>query len=292
MDGCNSEKAQSELLARVGARVRALRQARSIPRRVLSERSGVSPRYPAQLEAGNGNISIVLLNRVAQALDQSIDALLGNGIVLDEASARIGGLFQSADPDTQAAVSNLLDPVEDGINRAQRICLLGLRGAGKSTLGRLAGEALGLPFMELNREIERLAGMPVGEVMALYGQDGYRTFEAQALNHVIETEGRLILAVAGGIVADPRTYKRLLDRFHTIWLVASPEEHMARVRAQGDERPMTGNPQAMSQLKSLLRDREPDYARALSRLDTSNQSLDRSLKDLLRLIQSHQFLMT
>ncbi len=171
-----------------------------------------------------------------------------------------------------------------------RICLIGLRGAGKSTLGELAGQALNLPFVELNSEIEEQSGMPVNEVIALYGQEGYRRLEAQAISRVISTHDDIILAVAGGIVAEPETFNLLQSHFHTIWLRATPEEHMARVREQGDERPMAGNLEAMDQLRSILTSREALYGKALAQLDTSGQSVDISLAQLRALIRDRQFL--
>jgi len=187
-------------------------------------------------------------------------------------------------------VMAVLAPEAPASLRAQRICLIGLRGAGKSTLGRLAGEALGLPFVELNREIEEQSGMPVDEVMALYGQEGYRRLEAQALERIVQTSDALVLAVAGGIVAEPRTYAFLLRHFHTIWLRATPEEHMMRVRAQGDERPMAGNPKAMDELRSILTSREALYARAEAQVNTSGLALDAAKARLIEAIRENGFL--
>ena len=175
-------------------------------------------------------------------------------------------------------------------DRAHRICLIGLRGAGKSTLGRRAGEAFGLPFVELNEDIEVQGGMPVAEIMALYGAEGYRQLEAEAVRRVAARNDRLILAVAGGIVSEPETYATLLARYHTIWLKAAPEEHMARVRAQGDIRPMEGQPRAMDQLRALLEARAPDYARADAQLDTSGKTEEQSLQAMLTLIRNKGFL--
>ena len=248
------------LLARVGARVRKARQLKGSPRRVVSERSGVSMRYLAQLEAGEGNISIGRLAQVAMVLDVPLEKLVGED-----------------------------DPWASEASRAGRICLVGLRGAGKSTLGSSVGAALDLPFLELNREIEEHSGMPVTELMALYGPEGYRDLEAQAIERVIAGRKRVILAVAGGIVSEPVTYERVLNNFHTIWIMAKPEEHMARVRAQGDLRPMEGNPQAMQQLRAILASREALYGRAHARLETSGRSLARSVEDLGQLIRDKGF---
>lgn len=278
------------LIRRVGDRVRHARERRGLPRRVLSEISGVSPRYLAQLEAGEGNISIALLQRVATALDHRIEWLIGEEDPWTSDALRVAHLFRSADAETRARVLDLLSPEPDASQRARRVCLIGLRGAGKSTLGAAAGTALGVPFVELNREIEEQSGMPVNEVLALYGQEGYRRLEAQAVSRIIATHDTLILAVAGGIVSEPETYQTLLAHFHTIWLRAAPADHMARVRAQGDTRPMAGNPEAMEQLKSILTSREALYERAEAQLDTSGKSVDRALADLLALIADRHFL--
>ena len=183
----------------------------------------------------------------------------------------------------------MLAPHTPGGVRAQRICLVGLRGAGKSTLGQAAAAALGIRFLELNKLIEAHAGMPVSEVMALYGQDGYRDLEQEVLGEVVDSESRLILAVGGGIVAEPQTYGTLLERFHTVWVRTSPAEHMARVRAQGDLRPMKDNPAAMDQLKALLTARTPQYERAQAQVDTANRPVQSSVNDLLAVIAKHRF---
>jgi XRE family aerobic/anaerobic benzoate catabolism transcriptional regulator len=278
------------VIARLAARVRDLRKARSMPRRVLSEKSGVSPRYLAQLEAGHGNISIALLHRIAEALDVRLDMLLADGDPVGRDVDRIAQLYGQASDDVQRQVRSVLAPQNPGVLRAHRICLVGLRGAGKSTLGRKAGAALGLPFVELNAQIELETGMPLSEVMALYGQDGYRALEADAVNTVVRQHDRMILAVAGGLVAEPTTYAQVLERFHTIWIRTSPAEYMQRVRAQGDERPMQGNPRAMDQLKSLLAIRTPLYEKAQARVDTSNNTIPTSLNDLMKEIVRHGFL--
>ncbi len=289
-DAASPDRAVADLMLQVGERVRKARERKGIPRRVLSEISGVSPRYLAQLESGAGNISIGLLKRVALALDHRIEWLVGEDDPWTSEALRVADLFRSADRKTQEEVLRALDPEPEASQRANRICLIGLRGAGKSTLGRMAGEALDLPFVELNREIEAHGGMEIAEIMGLYGPEGYRTLEAEALARIIATHDRMILAVAGGIVAEPRTYQTLLTRFHTIWLKAAPDEHMQRVRAQGDERPMAGNPEAMTQLRSLLTSREMLYDRAQARLDTSGQTRETSLTHLLALIGERGFL--
>ena len=281
-----------ELIRRLSLRVREARKARGLPRRVLSEISGVSPRYLAQLEAGEGNISVILLQRVAQALDLKVEALLAERAPWDKDVERFATLFAKAGPEMQRQVRGLLAPETPQSQRAARVSLVGLRGAGKSTLGRLAGEALNIPFVELNKEIEADSEMPVAEVMALYGQEGYRELEAEALDRVIARHDRMILAVAGGIVAESTTYARLLQRSHTVWVHTSASEYMQRVRAQGDVRPMEGNPAAMTQLKNLLDTRRPLYERADAQINTSNRPVKASLNDLLAIIRKRHFLDT
>ncbi len=289
-DPSAGDRAVSDLMARVGRRVRRARKRMGIARRRLSEISGVSPRYLAQIEAGEGNMSIALLQRVALALECRIDWLIspddaGNGDAL-----RIAELFRAAPAEVQRQILDALSTHSAGTARAGRICLIGLRGAGKSTLGKLAGAALRVPFLELNREIEAQSGMAGDEVIALYGPEGYRKLEAQAVEHVIATHDRIVLAVAGGIVENGDTYGALLNRCHTIWVRTSPDEHMARVRAQGDERPMAGNPEAMEQLKTILRARDVQYNRADAQLQTSGQTVERSLTGLLRIVRERRFL--
>lgn len=289
-DTIPSPDASQPLKERLAVRVRDLRKAQGLPRRVLSEMSGVSPRYLAQLEAGEGNISIGLLHRVAMALETRVEILVSDDAPLERDVDRIADLYRQAPEPVQQKVRRLLAQQNPATLRAGRICLIGLRGAGKSTLGKLAGEALGLPFIELNSEIEQQTGMPLSEVMAFYGQDGYRALEAKAVTRIVEQHDRMILAVAGGLVAEAGTYAQVLERFHTVWLRTSPAEHMARVRAQGDLRPMHGNPTAMQQLKSLLQERTPLYQQADAQINTSNRTVSSSLNDLVRVIASAGFL--
>ena len=244
----------------LGMRVREQRRIRGVSRRVLSEMSGVSERYLAQLESGSGNISIVLLRDIALSLGLKLDELVNEDIPL---------------------------PTRDEPVRACRIALVGLRGAGKSTLGYGLARTLDLPFVELNEEIERASGLPVREIFNLYGEEGYRRFEADALEAVADRHTRVVLAVAGGIVGDGEVYETLLRSFHTVWLKATAEEHMNRVRAQGDLRPMQGNPAAMRQLCKLLDDRNGNYARAHFNVDTSGTTQDVALEKLVQMVKRH-----
>lgn len=280
----------ARFLASVGNRVRSARAHKGISRRVLSKMSGVSERYLAQLESGQGNISIGLLLRIADALDFSIEGLVADE---DPWTSEIGMIFfltRSATKEQRERILKILDPGSSNLRQANRIALIGLRGAGKSSLGRLAASELGLTFLELNEEIELASGMAVNEIFALYGQEGYRLLERQSLERIVATHDSLVLAVAGGIVSKPDTFNYLLRNYHTIWLKAEPEEHMMRVRAQGDERPMAGNPDAMEELRSILTSREVLYSRAEAQVDTSDAKLEESLEGVLRVIDRNAFL--
>ena len=268
-------------IATVGERVRKVRQRKGMSRRVLSEMSGVSQRYLAQLENGDGNISIGLLYRVAQALDHRFEWLVGVEDPWSSETETVARLFSASSANLRQKVLDLLQSAEPARLRRQRIGLIGLRGAGKSTLGRKLGAALKLPFLELNRDIEEQSGMPVADVMALYGQEGYRRLERQALERVVATSDSVVLAVAGGIVSEPETFAYLLRHFHTIWLKAPPETHMRRVQEQGDDRPMAGNAKAMDELKSILTSREALYAKAEGAIDTEGRTPEESAADLV-----------
>ena len=270
--GAALQPPEAPLLARLGARIRDARRDAGLSRRALAASAQISERYLAQLESGAGNISIALLDRTARALGLDL-------VHLFETDA-LAGRIRAADADTRAGVARL---IRGGAERRGRVALIGLRGAGKSTLGALAARKLGLPFHELNDEIAGAAGMSVTEVFALYGQEGYRRLEHEATERLGKGPP-MILAVAGGIVAGSDTFALLLDQFRTIWLKATPEEHMARVRAQGDERPMADNPGAMADLRAILTDREGQYARADEVVDTSASTVRASLARLLAVL--------
>src|SRR5262249_2181194 len=233
-------------LGRLGERVRAWRNGQGMTRKALAEASGVSERYLAQLEAGQGNISVLLLRRLARAMRGPVEHL-GR---------------------------------EDAAPRAARIALVGLRGAGKSTLGSKLAQALGVSFIELDREVEKEAGTSLSEVFALYGQDAFRRFERRALERVLGQSERAVIAAGGGLVTDPSTYELLLERCFCVWLKASPQEHMSRVMAQGDLRPFKGRSAALDEIRKLLADRDRLYARAPLALDTSGRTVRQTLQEL------------
>lgn len=280
-------------LAELGQRVRSMRAVRGMSRKVLAAESGVSERYIAQLESGLGNLSIMLLRRVADAAGAQLEDLVADPARQPRDWPLIRELMRKASPelldDVKALLSGhpVLRPANAPNVQVDRIALIGLRGAGKSTLGRLVANKLGWRFVELNREIENEAGFSLGEVFSLYGQDGYRRYEQSALDRVISEPGALVLATGGGIVSDPVTFERLLASFFTVWVKATPAEHMSRVREQGDLRPMAADRAAMSELITILQSRELLYARARTSIDTSGRTVDESSMALLRVIQSY-----
>jgi XRE family aerobic/anaerobic benzoate catabolism transcriptional regulator len=230
-------------LGRLGERCRAWRNGQGMTRKALAEASGVSERYLAQLEAGLGNISVLLLRRVARAMSVPVEHLVR----------------------------------EDAAARAARIALVGLRGAGKSTLGEKLAQALGVPFVELDREVEKEAGTLLAEIFALYGQDAFRR---RALERVLNENDRAVIATGGSLVTDPSSYELLLERCFCVWLKASPQEHMSRVMAQGDMRPFKGRSAALDEIRKLLAERERLYARAPLALDTSGKTVRQTLQEL------------
>ncbi|MBZ0164479.1 MAG: helix-turn-helix transcriptional regulator [Notoacmeibacter sp.] len=281
---------EAVFISMVGERVRDARARKGISRRALSELSGVSQRYLAQLEGGDGNVSIALLRRIAKSLDIDIEWLVSAEDPWASDLVTVIRLYRTATPRLREKVLELLNPDLHGPRRDGRIALIGLRGAGKSTLGRLAAQQMRVDFVELNQEIEEQSGMAVDELIALYGQEGYRRLEQQVIGRLAGTHEKLVLAVAGGIVSEPETFSFLLRNFHTIWLKALPEEHMARVRGQGDERPMAGNPEAMDELRSILTSREALYSKAEASVNTSGLTVEASLAAVLDVIDEKKFL--
>ena len=276
-----------DYLATIGRRVRLTRAQRGITRAMLAEGSGVSARYLAQLEAGTGNVSILVLRRIAHGLGVSPGELLGD-VEPAPGPARLHGLLVALPPSRlEEAAAVLLRHFGPAPSRStrDRIALIGLRGAGKSTLGRALAERLGLAFYELDREIERDAGMELAELFQIQGQAGYRRLERAALERLIADREGAVVATGGSIVAEAATYGLLLAHFYTVRLRASPDEHMARVIGQGDLRPMADSKRAMADLRAILDSRQALYERADAQLDTGGRSVEESLADLLALVR-------
>lgn len=271
-------------LAQLGRRVREARAQRGIARKALSQAADVSERYLAQLEGGTGNASVVLLRRVAAALGVQLSDLVDAAEPAPEQKL-IRRFLDSLPPKRLAEVLVRLTQEfgQDEAVRRKRITLVGLRGAGKTTLGSALARKLRRPLIELDKEIEREAGMGLAEVFHLYGQAGYRRIERRCLERVINSQEDIVLTVGGGIVAEPETYNQLLLNCYTVWLKAAPEEHMARVVAQGDMRPMAGNAEAMDDLRSILAARESLYGKADAVVDTSKSAVDESLEALQKI---------
>jgi XRE family aerobic/anaerobic benzoate catabolism transcriptional regulator len=277
---------EDSFLEELGQRVRTMRGLRGMSRKVLAKVSGISERYIAQLESGKGNVSIVLLRRVSDAMGAHIEDLIPTGEPAPDWPV-IRDLLRKATPDQIAHAKDILAGHGPNGASAHRqmpfagIALIGLRGAGKSTLGRMLAKQIGWSFVELNKEIEQQNGLSVAEIIALYGQEGFRRMEQTALGQLLARKELMVLATGGGIVSEPLTFDLILSSFYTIWLKAEPEEHMARVRRQGDLRPMADDRSAMAELRTILLSREPLYARASAVVDTAGQSVDDAAARLL-----------
>ena len=275
-DGADGTQREPFLVA-LGERVRSLRARKGMTRRSLALASGVSERHLANLELGVGNASILVLRQVAVALECQPADLLGDDIDMPE-WLLIRDLLRGRDDAelrrARIALADLFGTSALPEARKRRIALVGLRGAGKSTLGRRLADDSGLPFVELNREIERVAGYGLAEIHNLLGPAAYRRYERRALEESMALYPEAVIATPGGIVSDPATFNLLLSHCFTVWLTASPGEHMRRVVAQGDTRPMAGNSEAMDDLKRILAGRAAFYRKADLTFDTSQRSME------------------
>ena len=283
----DTPQTDEDYLASLGARVRAARKNLKMSRQDLAFSSGVSMRYLAQLETGSGNASVLVLRQIAAATGLGVEDLVAD---VDADGLGLAGAIRKA---TQVERMHLMDALGEmrrksgGADpRASRVALIGLRGAGKSTLGQAVAARMDVPFVELNHAIEAESGLSIPEVFSLYGDAGYRRLEKRCIEAVIADHDRVVMAVGGGIVGEAGNYDLLLGGFHTVWLRASPEEHMARVRAQGDERPMAGKPRAMDELRGILEAREKLYAQADARLSTSGKTVEESAASLAVVIEA------
>jgi XRE family transcriptional regulator, aerobic/anaerobic benzoate catabolism transcriptional regulator len=279
----NEQTDAGDFAASIGALVRLARSKRGMTRRQLAHGSGASERYLAQIESGQGNPSIMMLQSIAQALDLPISELLPRADGRSGAMTQILDLLGRLPQSELAAIAELIERRADADvapERERRIALVGLRGAGKSTLGtRLAG-TLGCPFIELDRLIEEDYGARIPDLIEMAGLATFRRYERACLERVVATHDAAVIAAAGGIVSSAENYALLLRRTHAIWIKASPEEHMQRVMAQGDFRPMAQNREAMADLVAILDARRADYTRAHAALDTAGDTVEQSLAKL------------
>jgi len=274
---------ESDYLKLLGERVRETRARRGMTRKILARDSGVSERYLAQLETGQGNVSILLLRQIAQALDTPLQALVLDGPEPPVDLVHTTEFLRRLPATELIAARRLLVEHFGGVDleaRRGRIALIGLRGAGKSTLGAMLADRLEMPFLELDRLIEQESGVSLSVIFDLYGQSGFRRLERRVLDQVIERYPRFVLATGGSLVSEPATFERLLTMCFTVWLRATPEEHMQRVIAQGDMRPMADNRESMSDLRRILDVREPLYRKADATINTSCSSVEESLEAL------------
>ncbi len=274
-----------DYLQQLGHRVRDTRARLDMSRKVLAANSEVSERYLAQLESGQGNISILLLRKVAAALGLSLPDLLREEREVPMELTLLTRYLERLSPKKLTQARNILISAFGEIDpqqRRQRIALTGLRGAGKSTLGKQLAAKLKIPFIELDAEIERDAGVPLSEIFSLYGQTAFRRLERRCLENVLDLHPRCVIATGGSLVTESETYEMLRAACFTVWIKASPEEHMQRVIAQGDLRPMSGREEAMADLRGILEERDALYALADTAVDTSEKSMKDSLTQLLK----------
>jgi XRE family transcriptional regulator, aerobic/anaerobic benzoate catabolism transcriptional regulator len=280
----NRRSERQRFLREFGERVRAERARRGMSRKLFADHAGISERYVTQLETGKGNVSLLVLRQIAAALGLPLSRLFEE----ESASADmtlirefLGRLSPSQLREAYETLASAFS-TDAGFARSQRIALVGLRGAGKTTLGRRLGKELEVPFFELDREIERRSGVALAQLFEMYGQQAFRRHEFEALQELLRAEPRFVVATGGSIVAEPATYELLLRSCFTIWVRTTPEEHMARVIAQGDQRPIAASSQAMDDLRRILREREPLYARADLTVDTTGIREERSVTEVMR----------
>ena len=289
MDADRAEEDKNPFLVALGERVRALRSRRGLTRKAVAHAAEVSERHLANLEYGTGNVSILVLLQVAGALQCSLAELIGDVTTSSTEWLLIRELLEHRDEATlqrvRVAVGELLGTGGGNAARSPRIALVGLRGAGKSTLGQKLADDVGFPFVELSREIEKFAGCSISEIQALYGMNAYRRYERRALEEAIQIYPEAVIAIPGGLVSDAATFNLLLAHCTTVWLKADPEDHMKRVTAQGDMRPMAASKEAMEDLKGILAGRAAFYSKAEFTLDTSAQALEPTFVALRELVR-------
>jgi XRE family aerobic/anaerobic benzoate catabolism transcriptional regulator len=284
------EVSDEEFLRAFGERIRGERARRGMSRKLLAQHAGISERYLTLLESGKGNVSVVLLRHLAAALGLPLARLVDETPASPEMTLVRQFLARLRPPQLQEAYTALTKQFEAdaGLSRAGRTALVGLRGAGKTTLGSALARSLDVPFFELDREIERLAGSSLGSIIELYGQQAYRRYELQALQELLANHPRFVVATGGSIVSETSTYELLLRSCLTIWVRTTPEEHMQRVLAQGDLRPMAGSQRAMDDLRRILEERGELYGRADAVIDTTGKNEDESLEQLTSALAQHR----
>lgn len=278
-------RSDSEYLQQLGKNIRSARAKRGLTRRALAADSGVSERFLAQLEAGSGNASVLVLRQIARALDVPLEAFLTAEPQHSPDLQHTVEFLRGLNPEHVTRARRLLTEHFSNHNprsRSERIALVGLRGAGKSTVGRLLADKLDVPFFELDRQVEQSSGLSLSMIFDLYGQPGFRRCERQCLDDLLHSQSRFVVATGGSLVLEPVTYRTLLSSCYTVWLQATPEEHMSRVIEQGDLRPMAHNPEAMSDLQRILAEREQLYRQADATINTSNRSVHAVVADCLR----------
>jgi XRE family aerobic/anaerobic benzoate catabolism transcriptional regulator len=277
----------AQYLRLLGERVRDARARHGMTRKMLAHDCGVSERYLAQLESGRGNLSIVLLRRVAAAIDVPLTELVNEDLPPVEYALVAQRLRRLTPAELTEAAAILAKRFGDKTAREERIALIGLRGAGKTTLGIMLAKRLRWDFVELSREIAREAGISVSEIFDLWGQAAYRRYERRALERIVSTHSRVVIATGGGLVSEFPTFERVLDSCYTIWLQASPKDYWERVLRQGDHRMSAdiGTKQAMADMRRILSQREVLYSKADARLQTSGKTTARSLRELLVLVR-------
>lgn len=276
-------------LKALGERVHALRARRGMPRKAVAQLADISERHLANLEYGVGNASYMVLLQISQALNCTMAELIGDFTTASPEWLLIRELLENRDEDTlrrcRLAIGQALGNAATGAPHPTRIALLGLRGAGKSTLGSLLADDLGFPFVELSREIEKFAGFSINEIQALYGINAYRRYERRALEEAIQIYPEAVFAAPGGIVSDAAAFNQMLSHCTTVWLQADPEDHMKRVVSQGDLRPISGHREAMEDLKRILAGRAGFYSKADFRIDTSAQPLEQTFQLLRKVVR-------
>ncbi|KWR74971.1 helix-turn-helix transcriptional regulator [Cupriavidus sp. IDO] len=290
-DGAGNGK--NQFLVALGERVRELRSRRGLTRKATAQAAGVSERHLANLEYGSGNASILVLQHIASALQCSLAGLLGDVTTSSPEWVLLRELLENRDEATlrrvRIAVGEMLGTGGENAEqaaRSPRVALMGLRGAGKTTLGGMLAEDLGFPFVELSREIEQFAGCSISEIQGLYGMNAYRRYERRALEEAIQIYPEAVIATPGGLVSDPATFNLLLAHCTTVWLQADPEDHMSRVQAQGDFRPMAASKEAMEDLRHILSGRAAFYSKAEFTLNTSTQPLEPTFVALRELVRN------